>query len=77
MRVLVVYELVPEETYFFILENEEAEVAIKCHGKFINSDESDDLDELDKILTNHTKMDINEPIPADNIDKIILTGLIL
>lgn len=49
MNVLVIYEEVPEDTRFFLLQNiseDEYDQLANCHGKYINIDDNADLSYL-------------------------------
>lgn len=80
MKVLVIYLTVPEieDTKSYILEGEEAELAVKCHNKFINYDEDEtgDLDRLSEILHNHEPI-TSLPFSTEGVDKVVLSGFVL
>lgn len=80
--ILVIYENVPESTYFFLLKvnNEDAKKIEACAGVFINS--SDGWEEtpaewLSEFLKNKKKFDGKEPFSVSVETMIVHTGFLL
>ena len=71
MKVLVVYENIPESTDFYLLEVSESDWVWmrKCHGRFMNVEGSENIQsELNKLyrrLEKETKLDYYHAEPFD------------
>ena len=77
MRVLLVWEAVPETTTFYVLEGDIADLALKCAGKFVNTiDETDEVILLGEQLALLTSFSINTPIDGP-FDKVVAAGFVL
>lgn len=77
MKVLVIYELVPEEIKAYVVEGEDAELAINCHRKYLNSDDIPELEELSLVLEGKEELDSSSPLSAEGYDSVVFTGFIL
>lgn len=72
MRVLIIYEMIPEETRFYVLEsvsNAEEDLLRNAHGKYVNfNDEEDYALRLEEML--HGTYDENRThIPGKWVDR--------
>lgn len=84
MRVLIVWEEVPENTTFYVVENPSEDVleTIKgAAGKFINTiDENEEVNTLNNWLgdgtLNHTKHEVETPLEGP-FDLVVLCGFIM
>jgi hypothetical protein len=83
-KVLIIWEEIPETTRFFALpaSDEEYEKLVKCHGKFINSDEmTPELEWLNEMILEAEDYEIktkpNDPIQLHDATTVIWTGFIL
>lgn len=85
MRVLIVYENVPESTDFFLVEPtpKEWEWMQKTHGWYVNSDIPKENDKacqkLSNYLQNCEKLTVAAPfdVAALKIDFVIQTGFVM
>jgi hypothetical protein len=77
MKVLLVWEEVPENTKFYVLEGETAELALQCAGQFVNSNnESDDVDRLSVIIDSLPSFSADSPIDGP-FDKVVVAGFMM
>ena len=83
MRVLVVWESIPETIDLYILEGEAAATALSAHNCYVNA-AGDKADEaaavaLSNLLVNYPALIKVEPIDLTgaNIDKVVLSGFIM
>lgn len=80
-EVLLVWEEIPETTRFFLLKpsDDEFEKLVKCHGKFINSDEmTPELEWISEALAeaDEFEVDIKKPIHIQDAT-VVWTGFVL
>jgi hypothetical protein len=78
MKVLVIYELIPEETLFYLVDAEgnDLERLKEAHGVYVNHSESDVAAAwLNEWLVDKPKLDLRrgQPIPAD-FDLVVHSG---
>lgn len=77
MKVLLVWEEVPENTKFYVLEGETAELALQCAGQFVNSNnESDEIDQLSTVIDGLPSFSIDTPIEGP-FDKVVVAGFLM
>ena len=77
MRVLLVWEAVPETTKFYVLEGATADLALKCAGKYINSvDETDEVISLNEQLEDIPSFSTDAPIDGP-FDKVVVAGFLM
>lgn len=82
MKVLIVYENVPESTDIYLVDIEEADWQWMklTHGNFINASMSDEEEaacqKLNEFLENKEKYTVKEPVVAEGIAYVLLTGFI-
>lgn len=64
MKVLLVWEKIPEATDFYLLEGEKADIAIAAHGSFINVEggDPDAAEALSEALDGEEPLDIESPL---------------
>lgn len=82
MKILLIWEQVPECTTPYILSGELAELALQSAGKYVNSANlpanhpiyklSDALEELGGAV-----LSSEEPIDVSDIDKVVICGFIM
>jgi hypothetical protein len=83
MKVLLVWEEVPETTNFFLLEGDLADLAMQAHNCFINTDTdpNDAADRLNRALGERkiTPINVDQPIAIKDlgIDHVVLAGFVL
>jgi len=81
MQVLLVWKEIPEYTKLYKLEGEDAELAIKAHGHYINNaSENDAVIELSERLCNMTPIGISNILEIPDIsdcDKVVIAGLVM
>lgn len=77
MKVLLIWEEIPETIKAYVLEGEEAIIALQCHNKYINSDDAPELDQLSEILENKKPVDTKEAFGVEGADKVVFSGFIL
>lgn len=75
MKVLLVWEEVPETTKLYVLEGELAELAIKSAGVFINIDDTEGhpIEELAEVLPTLKHHEITEPLNGP-FDTVVVCG---
>lgn len=82
MKVLIVYENIPESSDIYIVD-----VAVEdwqwmklTHGNYVNADMSEEEDaacqKLSTLLEDKKKYHLKEPVPTDGIAYVLLTGFI-
>jgi hypothetical protein len=78
MKVLLVWEEVPENTKFYVLEGETAELALQCAGIFINSNnpEGSPIEQLSELLPTMKHHDIDSPIDGP-FEKVVVAGFVM
>lgn len=79
MKVLLVWEEIPETTKFYVLDvaGEDLENLRSAHGKFINSDMDDDLAEwISKFLEDKEPQDHTTPFKFAG-GEVILSGFMM
>jgi hypothetical protein len=77
MKVLLVWEEVPENTKFYVLEGEIADLALKCAGQYVNTvEETDEIEQLSEAIGGHPSFGIDEPIEGP-FDKVVVAGFIM
>lgn len=80
MKVLLVWQEIPERTTFFILEGEVAELAIQAHGCFVNMVDGDPdgaADALNAALDGKENADDAKPIDLDGISQLVTSGFMM
>lgn len=79
MKVLVIYELIPEDTKMYVVEaeGEELEKIKAAHGVYVNIDEDDEpASWLNEYLDGRPEVEISpgHPILADFFDLVVHSG---
>jgi hypothetical protein len=86
MKVLIVYELVPEETHVYIVDVEDVdtlETIKRCHSKYLNAhadvEDQESLEWLSEWLREDSQVEIadDQPIPISDCELLIHTGFLL
>lgn len=77
MKVLLIWEEVPEKISAYVLEGEDAEIALAAHGKYINSDDDETVEKLGEILAKYEPVKSDEPFSVENVDKIVFSGMMM
>ncbi len=84
MKVLVVYEMVPEETKFYIVEADavDLEWMKATHGYFVNQADippaiAKALDKMSAFLETVESLSAELPITLNGVDLLIHTGFLL
>lgn len=80
MKVLLIWEEIPESIKLFSLEGELAEMAFKAHGCYVNmvdGDPNDYADNLSQALIDVKDLDQSKPIPFDSFDYVVLSGFLM
>lgn len=87
VKVLVIYENVPEDTVFYVLELFEEEEILRirsCHGRHIGSVEGSEYEAemswLSSVLPSAQRVDVvpGEPLVLpEGVSMVVLTGLFL
>lgn len=81
MKVLLVWQEIPENTRFFLLEGEQAELAIKAHNCFVNmvdGDPEEAADALNMALEGVTPLDHDAgPIDVAGVSKVVTAGFMM
>ena len=76
--VVIVYEMVPEETRVFKLtvSPEDFEKIVACHERYTNADGVEELF-LDDYLTDKKPVPSKEPLDIRDADTLVVSGFIL
>lgn len=81
MKVLLVWQEIPEHTRFFMLEGDKADLAIKAHGCFANmvdGDPDEAADALNVALEGIEPLDdAAGPIDAAGVTKVVTAGFMM
>jgi hypothetical protein len=80
MKVLLVWEEVPERTILYSLTGPVAELAIKAAGQYVEAGKGNDAETLAALLPNYAPIGNGESNEAFNItdhDKVVIAGLIM
>lgn len=80
MTVLLVWEEVPENISFYLLEGEAAQKAISAHGCYINMVDGDPngaAEQLNEILPDLIPLDKSKPIPTTGIGYVVYAGFLM
>ena len=88
MRVLLIWEQVPETTTLYALEGELAELAIEAAGYYINGEDNDAVLKLSERISdlecdpNYTALGHNEcheafDVTGVSFDKVVIAGFIM
>jgi hypothetical protein len=75
-RVLLVWDDGGQSVQLYLLEGRCAELAIAAHGLYVNSDESEALDELNRELADIEPLAWNEPVETGGNAKVALCGFL-
>lgn len=83
MKVLLVWEEVPEFTKFYLLEGDLADLAMRAHNHFVNTDTDPD-DAADRLSQAMGEQKI-KPLESENpialaglhVDHVVLAGFVL
>ena len=83
-RVLVVYEIIPEETKFYLetVDDEALGMLRACHGKFQNSSALSVADDaalgwLEGWLSSRKEVELEQPVVVPENTTVIWTGFML
>lgn len=80
MKVLLIWECIPDKTTLYSLEGKWADVAIAAAGYYVNSEENTDLLALSDYLVNLPQLGHSESHEAFDIsghDKVVICGFII
>lgn len=80
MKVLLIWEEVPEKITLYSLEGELAELAIKAAGYYINVEENEAVNQLYEKLTSCAEIGSSNdktPLNIAGHDKVVIAGVIL
>jgi len=84
MKVLVIYELIPEDTNIYVVDVtdvDELEMLKRAHGNYGNIVGQDDeaTDWISEWIGQHEKLDLTpgEPIPIQDCELLIHSGFML
>jgi len=81
MSVLLVWQEIPENIRFFVLDGELADKAVRAHNCFVNMVDGDPdgaADELSDALTNLEPLDCESgPIELSGVTKAVTSGFML
>lgn len=86
MKILIVYEVVPEETKLFVFENVNPDgqmyqnflLANGAYGNTIVEEEIETaLDQISSYLETHQELEVADLPTAGPFDAVILTGFVL
>ena len=81
MKVLLVWQEIPENTRFFMLDGEHAELAIRAHNCFVNmvdGDPDDAADALSTALEGIAPLDHKAgPIDIAGVAKVVTSGFMM
>ena len=78
MKVLVVWEQVPENVSFYVVEGLHADIAIAAAGQYINGGcYTDDVEKLNEILVDYEPIEADKAFDITGFDKVVCCGWIL
>lgn len=81
MKVLLIWEIIPEETKLYLLEGHMADLAIASAGHFIGAEENESVCKLNDELTFYDTLGHDKVHEAfkvnENIDRVVIAGFIL
>jgi hypothetical protein len=84
MKIAIVYEMVPEETRLYVLDVsvEDWKWIKLCAGQYVNTvtckgKKLEACMKLEKFLVGHEPSDVKSPVFAGDVDRIVVTGLLL
>lgn len=82
MKVLLVWENVPETTKLYSLEGELAELAIQAAGHYGNANDNDAVNQLNEALSGLKAFGDSQILEAfdianHNYDKVVICGFIM
>ena len=80
MKVLLIWEMVPEKTVLYSLEGHMAELAIASAGLYVNAEQNASILELSDLLDNHEQLghsEVKEAFDITNHDKVVIAGFIM
>lgn len=81
MKIILVYEIVPEDLKFYIFDQlslEDTRRLVNCHNKYINSeDEWPESEWLSTFLEDKKPICLDESIELDGKYRVVITGMIL
>lgn len=78
MKVLLIWEQIPEETSFYLLEGKAAEAATAAHGQLIGSTEdSAAAERLAALLKNEIPLPLDKPFQTGGDVVVVFSGWIM
>ncbi len=77
MKVLVIWELIPEETQFYAVTGGAAELALLCHNKYIGAEENNAIFVLNKLLPSYPQLEDSAPLDITTFSHAVICGQIL
>lgn len=85
-KVLLVWNVIPEQVRFFLLDGKKAELALKCQNAYINSSEIEEdhpIHELNELLYDEEgdivleEINTDEPFQLTETVTVVIAGFIL
>lgn len=79
MKVLLVWEEVPENTKFYLLDGELAELAVRAHGCFVNTDldPEGNGEALSEALVNVAALPQTSPMQMTEPVTVVTAGFVM
>lgn len=78
MKVLLIWEEIPEQVRIYLLDGEIADQARKAHGQLINSTEDTaEAEILSEMLEGIEALNLASPVKIEEPVEIVMSGFIL
>lgn len=80
MKVLLVWQEIPEHTRFFMLEGVAADIAVKAHGCYVNMVDGDPAgaaESLNAALEGIEPLDETNPIDLDGVSRMVTSDFMM